>query len=136
MKKLSIIVTIIFMGMMSANAQRSTQREQMTPEKRAERMTERMSQQLELSEIQKAKIQEIHLNGIKEREVVMNNMRENQTALREKIQEVLTVEQKEKWAQHNEEIRNNRKNMRNQSPKSGSEEPRKRMRIRPENQSS
>lgn len=109
MKKL-LIIAMMFSLSFAAFAQRGQQREMPTPEKMAEMMTNRMAENLELSEDQKKKIYEIHLENAKKRQVErdarrteMESKRQEMTAQRQKqndqIEAVLTPEQKAKYAE-------------------------------------
>lgn len=107
MKKI-LLITALFSLSFGVFAQRGAQREFPNPEERAERMTNRMAENLELSKEQKKKVYEINLENAQKRQTEMEarraemeNRREARTEeLRkqnEKIEAVLTPEQKEKW---------------------------------------
>lgn len=109
MKKL-LIIAMMFSLSFTAFAQRGQQREMPTPEQRAEMMTNRMAEKLELSEDQKKKIYDIHLENAKKRQAErearraeMEGKREEMNAQRQKqndqIEAVLTPEQKTKYAE-------------------------------------
>jgi len=115
MKKLLMIAAIFTLVSVSADAQQQRKRsqERVSPEKRAEMQAERLSEQLELTEVQKSQIYEIHLDRAKAqqqmREARREEMRDRREAMQEvrkeqqsEVENILTPEQKQKW----KEIRN------------------------------
>lgn len=91
-------------------------REQINPEERAKRVTEKMATELELSEEQKSQILELNLEQAKQRQVEMDRemelrkkRSEEMKAHQEKIQSILTEEQRTKWEELKSEQREKRR---------------------------
>ncbi|MCH7407825.1 DUF4890 domain-containing protein [Belliella sp. DSM 111904] len=123
MKKLLIIVAIFSLGVLSAQAQRVSPRngmspdkraEMASPEKRAEMATNRLADKLELDENQKEQIYAIHLENANKRQAEMEARKEEMKAKREemktkheaqqeKITSVLTPEQLTKYEELQDE---------------------------------
>jgi periplasmic protein CpxP/Spy len=115
MKKLLMIAAIFTIVSFSADAQQQRKRgqERVSPEKRAEMRADRLSEQLDLTEEQKTKIYEIHLERAKAQQELGETRREQMKEQREsrqdvrkeqqaEVENILTPEQKQKW----QELRN------------------------------
>jgi len=115
MKKLLFIAAIFSLVIMNADAQQQGKRghQNVNPEKRAEMQADRMADQLDLSEEQKSRIYEIHLDRAQaqqemreaqrqERRAAMQETRQAQHA---EVEEVLTPDQKLKWVELRNEDR-------------------------------
>jgi len=115
MKKLLFIAAIFTIISFNADAQQQRKRGQQnaSPEKRAEMRVERLANQLDLTEEQKTRIYEIHLERAQAqqelREAQREEMKERRSAMQEvrreqqsEVEEVLTPDQKLKW----KELRN------------------------------
>ncbi|MCH7401441.1 DUF4890 domain-containing protein [Belliella kenyensis] len=123
MKKLLIIVAMFSLGVLSAQAQRVSPRngmspekraEMASPEKRAEMATNRLADKLELDENQKGQIYTIHLENANKKQAEMEARKEEMKAKREemkakhqaqqeKITAVLTPEQLKRYEQLQDE---------------------------------
>lgn len=108
MKKLIFSTGIVFLLSLAAFAQRAPHPERPTPEMHAKKMTERLDKELNLSEEQKEKIMQINLENAKMHEE-MKQVREEESIQRmkehhQKIQEVLTEEQRQKMVELEESI--------------------------------
>ncbi|MFL0683694.1 MAG: DUF4890 domain-containing protein [Algoriphagus aquaeductus] len=106
------MIGAVVLTMMSLGVAAQDQRKMPSPEERAQRMTERMASELKLTEEQKQKVLAINLEHTKKRTAEMEKQRaENESrkaemkAQEEKINEVLTEEQRKQW----EEIKMDRR---------------------------
>ena len=104
MKRLIIITIMSFAFLANSNAQE--QRRQMSPEQRAERVTQRMTRQLALTKEQQENIYQLSLEQFQKSKSKRSTesdsispMKERMAMNREKIESVLTAEQKEKWTE-------------------------------------
>lgn len=106
MKKLLFIYALSFGILLQANAQREGRTER-TPENIAQRAADRMAEKLELSDAQKKEIYDIQLKQIEARtakmEALKKEMEASRTAHQEKINGVLSPEQKQKWEEIQEQ---------------------------------
>ena len=97
-----VIVTMVHV---QAQGPRQANRE-VNPEKIAERMTQRMDEQLDLTEAQEKEINALFVEQANKRKAIEQAVREEMKAEREahqqKLEAILTPEQKEKW----ESVRN------------------------------
>lgn len=103
MKKWIIGVALLVFTNLQLAAQQE-KRQQPNPEERAKKVTEKMATELELSEDQKAQILSLNLDQAKKRQaemeqeaVVRKAKMEEMKAHREKINAILTEEQRTKW---------------------------------------
>jgi Spy/CpxP family protein refolding chaperone len=118
MKKLLFICTLSLGLVFNSNAQRGQNSEapNRTPEALAERMSSRMAEALELSDTQKKEIYDIQLQQLQERMANRDEMSQERKASmtkhQEKIAEVLTPEQQQKWEEMRQEEQGRRGNMR------------------------
>lgn len=108
MKKLLILFAVFSFITIHAEAQRAGRSpDKISPEKIAERMTERMSEALSLSETQKKEIYALHLERATKRMEEVKAKREKTTtehqADEEKIEAILTPEQKILWEKRKSE---------------------------------
>src|SRR5690554_3210321 len=113
MKKLLLIIAAVSFLNLSAEAQQERKtRDRATPEKVAEKMTERMSNELGLSEEQKKEVYAVHLESASKRAEEMKAQREkmkaNQKAKQEKLEAILSPEQKTAWEGKKSEVREKR----------------------------
>lgn len=113
MKKLLLACAILSLIALSAEAQRADRHKgHGTPEEMAERMAERMAEKLNLSEEQKKEIYALHLERATQRAAEMKAQREKMQAERQAFQErmdaILTPEQKAQWEQSKKEMREKR----------------------------
>ncbi|EPR66108.1 hypothetical protein [Cyclobacterium qasimii] len=101
MKKVIMICALVVATVVHVQAQRQGDRE-VNPEKMAERMTQRMDEKLDLSEAQEKQINALFLEQANSRKESKDADREAMKAAREahqqKLEAILTPEQKEKWA--------------------------------------
>ena len=115
MKKIFYTIALVVMGFTASYAQKSV-REKLTPEQRAEKEATLMQQKLSLSEDQKSKIQTIQLERIKKSEEWRNadqgdrkgKIEERKAfakANREKVEAILTPDQKKTWEASRAEMR-------------------------------
>lgn len=98
------IVGALLLSFVSLGVSAQEQRKIPSPEERAQRMTDRMASELKLSEEQKQKVLEINLEHAKKRQAEMEKQRvqmetrkAEMKAQEEKINEVLTEEQRKQW---------------------------------------
>jgi len=107
-----MIAVICFIGFGAEAQQEQKKREPMTPEKVAERMTERMAKELDLSEEQKKEVYALHLENATKRAEEMKAHREKikeaQKAQQEKLEAILSPEQKAQWEAKKSEAREKR----------------------------
>ena len=107
-----MIAVISFIGFGAEAQQEQKKRGPMTPEKVAERMTERMAKELDLSEEQKKEIYGLHLENATKRAEEMKAQRErmkaDQKAQQEKLEAILSPEQKARWEAKKSEAREKR----------------------------
>lgn len=119
MKKLLYTLAFAVMGITAGYAQNAT-KTKLTPEQRAEKAASAMQQRLDLTEEQKSKIKQIELDRLEQQaefrkqgaEAMKANVEERKTAYKahqEKINAVLTAEQKQKLAAYREEMKNKSK---------------------------
>ncbi|MDO6437997.1 hypothetical protein Q4534_11285 [Cyclobacterium sp. 1_MG-2023] len=116
MKKLIMICALVAATVVHVQAQRQGDRE-INPEKMAERMTQRMDEKLDLTEEQEEQINALFLEQAISRKESREAEREEIKAAREahqqKLEAILTPEQKEKWDAEKKEagkkMRENRK---------------------------
>ncbi len=108
---------------LSVNAQQRGNRENMTPEKMAERMTEKMTEDLKLDEAQKQEVYDLNLESANKRTEMMakeqtdkkaarENMKADQEAHEAKLKEILTNDQFVKWEEIQKEQREKMKDRR------------------------
>jgi len=114
MKKLLLIIAAFSFIHLGAEAQQERKaRERITPEKVAEKMTERMTEELDLSEEQKKEVYALQLENATKRaeemKVQWEKMKANQEAQQEKLEAILTPEQKALWEAKKAELREKRK---------------------------
>lgn len=132
MKKWMIAGALLTMISVGAFAQQRGGGERPTPEQRATRTTEKMTEKLNLIDVQKKQILDINLEYAKKREAEMVarkaemvakkvDMKEQDT----KIQNVLTLEQREQWIQLKEERKEHWKKERPKSQVEGIGNPKK-----------
>ena len=111
-RALWIIAVISFISFGAEAQQEQKKREPMTPEKVAERMTERMAKELDLSEAQKKEVYALHLETATKRAEEMKAQRErmkaDQKAQQEKLEAILSPEQKAQWEAKKSEAREKR----------------------------
>lgn len=111
-RALWIIAVISFISFGAEAQQEQKKREPMTPEKVAERMTERMARELDLSEEQKKEVYALHLENATKRAEEMKAQRErmkaDQKAQQEKLEAILSPEQKAQWEAKKSEAREKR----------------------------
>jgi protein CpxP len=107
-----MIAVISFISFGAEAQQEQKKREPMTPEKVAERMTERMAKELDLSEEQKKEVYALHLENATKRAEEMKAHREKikeaQKAQQEKLEAILSPEQKAQWEAKKSEAREKR----------------------------
>src|SRR5690554_824797 len=113
MKKLLLIIAALSFLNLSAEAQQERKtREKMTPEKVAEKITDRMTKELDLSEEQKKEVYALHLESESKRAEEVKAQREkmiaNQKAQQEKLEAILSPEQKTAWEGKKSEVREKR----------------------------
>ena len=115
MKKWIIGVAVLAITTLQAEAQQS-KRQQPNPEERAKQTTDKMAAELSLSESQKAQILELNLDQAKKRQAEMERMaaerKEKMEAMKahqEKINSILTDEQRAKWEEMKLEQREKRR---------------------------
>ena len=100
MKKVIMICALVVATVVHVQAQKQGDRE-VNPEKMAERMTQRMDEKLDLSEAQEKQINALFLeqaNSRKEsKEADRAAMKAARDAHQQKLEAILTPEQKEKW---------------------------------------
>lgn len=96
-------------------------REQINPEERAKKVTEKMATELQLSDEQKSQILELNLEQARQRQIEMDQemelrkkRSEDMKAHQNKIQSILTEEQRTKWEELKEEQREKRRSSGNQ----------------------
>lgn len=132
MKKWIIGAALLVFTSLQVAAQHG-KRDQVNPDDRAKRMTEKMSTELELSEEQKSQILELNLEQAKQRQTEMaremelrKKRAEEMKAHQDKINEILTEEQRTKWEEIKMENRDKRRpggqiHSRNEMPRQGRE---------------
>ena len=107
-----IIAVVSFINFGAEAQQEQKKREPITPEKMAERMTERMAKELDLSEEQKKEVFALHLENAtkraKEMKAHREKIRQEQKAQQEKLEAILSPEQKEQWDAKKSEAREKR----------------------------
>lgn len=115
MKKWIIGAALLVFTSLQVAAQQG-KREQVNPEERAKKATEKMATELELSEEQKTQIWELNLEQAKQRQIEMDRemelrkkRSEEMKAHQEKIQSILTEEQRTKWEELKSEQRDKRR---------------------------
>jgi Spy/CpxP family protein refolding chaperone len=115
MKNWIIGAALLMFTSLQVSAQQG-KREQINPEERAKKATEKMATELKLSEEQKAQILELNLEQAKKRQVEMESEMElrkkrsdEMKAHQEKIQSILTEEQRTKWEELKSEQRDKRR---------------------------
>src|SRR5688572_15518552 len=103
MKKWIIGAALLAFTSLSVAAQQE-KRQQPNPEERAKKVTEKMATELELSEDQKAQILALNLDHAKQRQAEMEREKAEREAQRaemkahqEKVNSILTEEQRTKW---------------------------------------
>ena len=120
MKKLIYTLAFVVIGFTASYAQKPSRqngREQATPEFRAEKAANTLQQKLNLTADQKSKIKQIELDRIKkneerqknDRNAMKNKMEERKTfmkANKDKVDAVLTADQKKTLADSRSEMRN------------------------------
>src|SRR5690606_11298301 len=110
MKKLVLVFAVCSLFAMNAEAQREGRPQgRMNPEKFAERMTDHMAEELSLSGEQRKEVYSLHLERFTQRAEEMKARRERMKAehreTQEKLQAILTPEQKSKWEEKQSEWR-------------------------------
>lgn len=110
MKKLLLVAVIFSFVAIDAMAQRAERPgRKITPEKIAERAAERISKSLSLSEAQKEEVYALHLEratqNAKEMKARREKMRAERQAMQEKLEALLTPEQKAQWEKNKTETR-------------------------------
>jgi protein CpxP len=115
MKKLIIGAALLVFTSLQVAAQQG-KREQVSPEERAKKATEKMAAELELSEDQKAQILDLNLEQAKKRQIEMDRemelrkkRSEEMKVHQEKIQSILTEEQRTQWEELKSEQRDKRR---------------------------
>lgn len=115
MKKWIIGAALLVFTSLQVSAQQG-KREQINPEERAKKATEKMATELKLSEDQKSQIMELNLDQAKKRQAEMERKKELRSARsvemkvhQEKIQSILTEEQRTKWEELKSEQRDKRR---------------------------
>lgn len=114
MKKILIVVGLLFSVFTYANAQGQGGRQMATPEERAQRQTKALSTRLSLSEDQQTKIQGYFLDQAKKTDSLRNASQGDFQAMRSKIRPIqeetdkkiislLSDEQKKKFQEYQEE---------------------------------
>lgn len=122
MKKLFYTVALVVMGATASYAQKS-EKPRLSAEQRAEKAATAMQQKLSLTDDQKQKIQQIELDRIKktdewrgqDRSVMKDKIEERKAfakANKEKIDAVLTADQKKIWENSRDEMRDKLKDRR------------------------
>ena len=130
MKKLIYTLAFIVIGITSSYAQKP-EREKLTADQRAEKIAITLQQKLNLTADQKAKVQQIELERIKQHEewrkqdqgTIKNKMEERKAfmkASKEKIDAVLTPEQKKTLTASRDEIRDKMKDRKSAKGSRGS----------------
>lgn len=123
MKKFLLVVALIsFVSWGTEAQQQRRSRESASPEKVAERITEQMSKELTLSEEQKKEVYALHLENTQkrreERRLMRERLKAQEEASQEKLDAILTPEQKEKWEARKKEFRDERRSPRDGRGKS------------------
>ena len=115
MKKWIIGAALLVFSTLQLSAQQG-KREQPNPEERAKKMTEKMATELALSEEQKSQILALNMDQAKKRQAEMDKeaaerkaKQEEMKAHKEKINKVLTEEQRTKWEEIKLEQRDQRR---------------------------
>lgn len=115
MKKWIIGAALLAFTSLQVAAQQG-KREQVNPEERAKKATEKMATELGLSEEQKSQILELNLEQAKRRQAEMDRemelrkaRMEEMKAHQEKVQQILTEEQRTKWEEIKQEQRGKRR---------------------------
>lgn len=115
MKKWIIGAVLLAFTSLSVAAQQE-KRQQPNPEERAKKVTEKMATELELSEDQKAQILALNLDQAKQRQAEMEREKAERDAHRaemkahqEKVNAILTEEQRTKWEEIKLEQRDKRR---------------------------
>lgn len=120
MKKWIIGAAMLVVTSLQVAAQQG-KREQINPEERAKKVTEKMATELQLSDEQKSQILELNLEQARQRQIEMDQemelrkkRSEDMKAHQNKIQSILTEEQRTKWEELKEEQREKRRSSGNQ----------------------
>ena len=113
MKKALLVLAVCFLASFSAEAQRTDRpKREFNPEKWAERITNRMTEELSLTEEQQKEVYALHLERMTDRaeamKAQMERMKAEQKETREKLEAILTPEQKAKWEESRSEWREKR----------------------------
>lgn len=113
MKKALLVLAVSLLASFSVEAQRTERApREFSPEKWAERITNRMSEALSLTEEQQKDVYALHLERMTERaeamKAQMERMKKEQKETREKLEAILTPEQKAKWEESQSEWREKR----------------------------
>ncbi len=115
MKKWIIGAALLVFTSLQVVAQQG-KREQVSPEERAKKATEIMAVELELSKDQKSQILDLNLEQAKQRQIEMDRemelrkkRSEEMKVHQEKIQSILTEEQRTKWEELKSEQRDKRR---------------------------
>ena len=115
MKKWIIGAALLAFTSLNVAAQQE-KRQQPNPEERAKKVTEKMATELELSEDQKAQILALNLDHAKQRQAEMEREKAEREAQRaemkahqEKVNSILTEEQRTKWEEIKLEQREKRR---------------------------
>lgn len=108
MKKALLVLAVCFLASFSAEAQRTKRApREFNPEKWAERITNRMTEELSLTEEQQKEVYALHLERMTDRaeamKAQMERMKAEQKETREKLEAILTPEQKAKWEESRSE---------------------------------
>ncbi|HLT08274.1 MAG TPA: hypothetical protein VK014_12160 [Cyclobacteriaceae bacterium] len=107
-----LIAVISFINFGAEAQQEQRKREPITPEKIAERMTERMAKELDLSDEQRKEVYAMHLENATKRADEMKaqraKMKAEQKAQQEKLEAILSPEQKAQWEAKKSEAREKR----------------------------
>ena len=115
MKKWIIGAALLAFTSLSVAAQQG-KREQLDPEERAKKVTEKMATELQLSEEQKSQLFTLNLNQAKKKQVEMEKQMAERAARKEELQDhqnkvngILTEEQRTKWEEIKLEQRHKRR---------------------------